>query len=50
MIKRSSGKEDLARCAHISSPMRSGFQGFVHVRRLTEDNKEDEELMDVAPN
>jgi hypothetical protein len=26
-----------------------GFCGSVHVRRLKEDNKEDEELVDVAP-
>jgi hypothetical protein len=45
----SSGKEDLARYAQISCPMRSWFCGSVHVRRLKEDNKEDEELVDVAP-
>jgi hypothetical protein len=45
----SSGKEDLVRCAQISCPMQSWFCGSVHVRRLKEDNKEDEELVDVAP-
>jgi hypothetical protein len=44
-----SGKDNLARCAHISCPMQSGFCGSVHVRGLKEDNKEDEELVDVAP-
>jgi hypothetical protein len=44
-----SGKEDLAKCVQISCPMRSWFCGSVHVRRLKEDNKEDEELVDVAP-
>jgi hypothetical protein len=44
----SSGKEDLARCAQISYPMRSWFCGSMHVRILKEDNKEDEELVDVA--
>jgi hypothetical protein len=43
------GKEDLARCAQISCPMWSFFLGSVHVRRLTKDNKEDEELVDVDP-
>jgi hypothetical protein len=43
------GKEDLARCARISCPMQSGLCGSVHVRRLKEDNKEDEDLVDVAP-
>jgi hypothetical protein len=45
----SSGKEDLARCTQISCPMRSWFCRFVHVRILKEDNKEGEELVDVAP-
>jgi hypothetical protein len=45
----SSGKEDLVRCTQISCPMRSWFFGSVHVRILTEDNKEEEELVDVAP-
>jgi hypothetical protein len=49
VLKPSLGKEDLARCAQISCPMQSGFLGFVHVRILTEDNKEDEELVEVAP-
>jgi hypothetical protein len=44
-----SGKEDLAKCTQISCPMQSWFCGSVHVRRLKEDNKEDEELVDVAP-
>ena len=43
------GKEDLAKCAQISFPMQSWFHGSVHVRILKEDNKEDEELVDVAP-
>jgi hypothetical protein len=29
--------------------MQSWFCGFVDVRRLKEDNKEEEELVDVAP-
>jgi hypothetical protein len=29
--------------------MRSGFFGSVHVQILIEDNKEEEELVDVAP-
>jgi hypothetical protein len=29
--------------------MQSWFFGSVHVRRLEEDNKEEEELVDVAP-
>jgi hypothetical protein len=37
------------RCAQISCPMGSGVLGYVHVRILTEDNKEEEELVDVAP-
>jgi hypothetical protein len=37
------------RCAQISCPMRSGLCDSVHVRRLTEDNKEEEKLVDVAP-
>jgi hypothetical protein len=49
VLEPSLGKEDLARCTQISCPMRSGFCGSVHVRRLTEDNKEEEELVDVAP-
>jgi hypothetical protein len=43
------GKEDLAKCAQIFCPMRSWFCGILHVRRLKEDNKEDEELVDVSP-
>jgi hypothetical protein len=43
------GNEDLAKCVQISYPMQSGFCGSVHVRRLKEDNKEDEELVDVSP-
>ena len=42
------GKEDLARCAQISCHMQSWFCGSVHVIRLKEDNKEEEELVDVA--
>jgi hypothetical protein len=33
----------------ISCPMWSGFCNSVHVRRLIEDNKEEEELVDVSP-
>jgi hypothetical protein len=44
-----SGKEDLEKCVQISYSMRSWFFGSLHVRRLKEDNKEDEELVDVAP-
>jgi hypothetical protein len=44
-----SGKEDLARCAQISCPLWSWLCGLVHVRRLEETNKEEEELVDVAP-
>jgi hypothetical protein len=44
-----SGKEDLERCMQISCPMRSGFCGSVHVRGLKEANKEDEELVVIAP-
>jgi hypothetical protein len=44
-----SGKEDLTRCAQISYPMRSWICGSVHVRILKETNKEEEELVDVAP-
>jgi hypothetical protein len=29
--------------------VRSWFCGYVHVRTLTKDNKEEEELVDVAP-
>jgi hypothetical protein len=43
------GKKDMAKCAHISCPMRSWFCGFVHVRGLREDNKEEEELVYIAP-
>jgi hypothetical protein len=39
----------MVRCAQISCPMRSWFCVSVHVRRLKEDNKEEEELVDVAP-
>ena len=49
MLKPSSGKEDLARCAQISCPMQSGFLWLCVCRRLKEDNKEREELVDVAP-
>jgi hypothetical protein len=45
----SSGKEDLVRCVQISCPMQSWLCGSVHVRGLKEDNKEEEELVDVAP-
>ena len=45
----SSGKEDMARYMQISYPMRSWFCVSMHVRILKEDNKEDEELVDVAP-
>jgi hypothetical protein len=44
-----SGKEDLVRCAHISCPMQSWFCGSMQVRRLKEYNKEDKELVDIAP-
>jgi hypothetical protein len=44
-----SGKEDLVRCMQISCLMQSGFCGSVHVRGLKEDNKEDKELVDIAP-
>jgi hypothetical protein len=37
------------RGAQISCPMRSWLCGLVHVRRLEETNKEEEELVDVAP-
>jgi hypothetical protein len=37
------------RCVQIFYPMWSGFCGSMHVRRLAEDNKEEEELVDVAP-
>jgi hypothetical protein len=37
------------RCAHISCPLRSWIYGLVHIRRLEEANKEEEESMDVAP-
>jgi hypothetical protein len=37
------------RCAQISCPLRSWICGLVHVRRLEETNKEDEELVDTAP-
>jgi hypothetical protein len=39
----------MARCVHISYPLRSWIYGLVHVRRLEETNKEEEELVDVAP-
>ena len=35
------GEEDLARCAQISYPMRSGFLWLCACRRLREDNKEE---------
>jgi hypothetical protein len=44
-----SGKEDLTRCTQISCPMRGWLCGSVHVRILKETNKEEEELVDVAP-
>jgi hypothetical protein len=43
------GKEDLAGCAQISYPLRSWIHGLVHVRRLEETNKEEEELVDISP-
>jgi hypothetical protein len=43
------GRRIKARCMQISFPMQSYFYGSVHVRRLKEDNKEEEELVDVAP-
>jgi hypothetical protein len=49
VLEPNSTKEDLARCAHISCPMRSGFCSSMHVIRLIEDNKEEEELVVVAP-
>jgi hypothetical protein len=44
-----SGKEDVVRCVQISCPMWSWLCVSVHVRRLKEDNKEDEVLVDVVP-
>jgi hypothetical protein len=35
-------------CAQISCPCGVGF-GSMHVRRLKKTNKEEEELVDVAP-
>ena len=49
MLKPSSGKEDLVRCAQISFPMQSCLCGSMHVRILEEANKIGEELVDVAP-
>jgi hypothetical protein len=49
VLKPSSRKEDLARCVHISCPMRSGFLWLCACRILKEDNKEREELVGVAP-
>ena len=49
MLKPRPGEEDLARCAQISYPMRSGFLWLCACRRLIEDNKRREELVDVAP-
>jgi hypothetical protein len=40
---------DLARCAQITCPVQSEICGSVPVRRLKETNKEEEELVDVAP-
>jgi hypothetical protein len=37
------------RCAQINCPVRSWLCGLVPVRRLKEINKEEEELVDVAP-
>ena len=37
------------RCVQISCPLWSWICGLVHVRRLEETNKEEEELVDVAP-
>ena len=37
------------RCTQISCPLRSWIFGLVHVRRLEEANKEEKELVDVAP-
>jgi hypothetical protein len=42
-------KVDLARCAQITCPVWSEFCGFVPVRILKETNKEEEELVGVAP-
>jgi hypothetical protein len=49
VLKPSSGKENLARCTQISCPMQSRFMWLYACRRLREDNKEREELVDVAP-
>jgi hypothetical protein len=49
MLGSKSGKQDLVRCTQISCPMQSWRCGLVHVRRLEETNKEEEELVDVAP-
>jgi hypothetical protein len=49
VLKPSSGKEDLARCTQISYLMRSGFLWLYACRILGEDNKEREELVDIAP-
>ena len=42
-------KVDLVRCAHITCPMWSELCGSVPVRILKKTNKEEEELVDVAP-
>jgi hypothetical protein len=42
-------KVDLVHCAQITCPMRSDLCGSVPVRILKETNKEEEELVGVAP-
>jgi hypothetical protein len=42
-------KVDLVRCAQITCPVRSKLYGSVPVRILKQTNKEEEELVDVAP-
>jgi hypothetical protein len=42
-------KVDLVCCAQITCPVQSWPCGSVPVRRLKETNKEEEELVDVAP-
>jgi hypothetical protein len=49
MLGPNSGKEDLARCAHISFPMQSLHCGLVHVIILEETNNKRRRLVDVAP-
>jgi hypothetical protein len=49
MLGPNSGKEDPARCTHISCPMQSWSCDLVHVRRLEETNKKRRRLVDVAP-